>query len=175
MIKIEEYILLPQQIRQAHLRLHEPCIERGGGTYTSAYSRGLLAHILDTTVPHGMKIHVCHACNNGECSNPYHLYWGTPRENRLDAIACGRNDGKTVYQRTIEKYGEEKAKELVSNASSIGGSLGGKMNKGRIRGSPSDETRKKISDSITKLHREGFYKKEGTEVGSSKSLENSRS
>ena len=64
---INEYIKLPKEDRQNHLRLDEPCLERGG---QSMYCKGLLAHIHDTTIPSGHKIHVCHACHNGACSNP---------------------------------------------------------------------------------------------------------
>ena len=62
----------------------------------SMYLKGLLAHLRDTTIPSGHKIHVCHACNNAMCSNPNHLYWGTAQENRLDFAATG-ND-KTIWE-----------------------------------------------------------------------------
>lgn len=108
MIKIEEYVLLPKPERQKHLRLGEPCIERGGGgktgSLTSTYCRGLLAEKFDTTFPSGMKILVCHACHNGKCSNANHLYWGTPKENLEDAR---RNGTKSIRQIMIEKYGAE--------------------------------------------------------------------
>jgi|SRR5208282_1099456 len=108
MVKIEEYILFPQTQRQEHLKLNEPCIERGG---YSANLKGLLAHILNTTIPENGKIHVCHACHNGACSHPYHIYWGTPRENRLDAIA---NGAKSIWECLVEKHGLEEAKRLTS-------------------------------------------------------------
>ena len=98
MIKIEEYILLPKSIRQAHLRLHEPCVDRG--KCYSYFLKGLLAYILDTTLPSGPKIHVCHACNNDRCSHPYHVYWCTAAENRQDTL--------------------EKAKQLQNKARSLG-------------------------------------------------------
>lgn len=80
---IYDYILKPKQLRQEHLDLDEACIERGGG---STYCKGLLAHLLETTMPSGHMIHVCHACHNGLCSNPRHLYWGTASENRQDRV-----------------------------------------------------------------------------------------
>ena len=45
---IEEYILKSKEDRQRHLKLDEPCLERGGNSTTS---RGMLAHIHDTTIP----------------------------------------------------------------------------------------------------------------------------
>ena len=68
---IEEYIRLSKEARQQHLKLDETCIERGAGSY---YFKGLLAHQLDTTIPTGHKIHLCHACHNAQCGNPNHLY-----------------------------------------------------------------------------------------------------
>ena len=83
MKNIYEYIKLTKQQRQEHLDLDDNCIERGGG---STYCKGLLAHLLETSIPSGHMIHVCHACNNGKCSNPKHLYWGTASENRQDRV-----------------------------------------------------------------------------------------
>lgn len=105
MQKIEEYILIPQVERQAHLNLDEDCVERGGD---SVSFRGLLAYFLDTTIPKGCKIHMCHACNNKDCSNPHHLYWGTATENRRDFF---ENGGKNIWECIVEKYGLEEAKK----------------------------------------------------------------
>ena len=126
MQQIEEYILLPQSKRQEHLRLDEPCLERGGPANggLSAYCKGLLAHILDTSIPSGKKIHVCHACNNEVCSNPNHLYWGTAQENRLDEIA---NGGTTIWERAVAKHGLAAATELNSRK----GNKNGSGNKGK--------------------------------------------
>ncbi len=115
MQQIEEYILLPQDKRKEHLKLDEPCIERGG---QSMYLKGLLAHLHNTTIPSGKKIHVCHACHNGACSNPGHIYWGTARENRLDAIA---NGAKTIWENMVEKYGLDVAKEMNRNTGNNNG------------------------------------------------------
>ena len=113
MILIEKYILLPKEQRQNHLRLDEPCIERGGPSNggLSAYCKGLLAHILDTSIPSGHRIHICHACHNSRCSNPTHLYWGTAQENRLDEIA---NGGITIWERTVAKHGASAARTKMS-------------------------------------------------------------
>ena len=148
MLAIEQYILLSKSDRQSHLRLDEPCTERGGPEKggLSAYCKGLIAHILDTSIPTGKKIHVCHACNNSKCSNPYHLYWGTAKENRNDLVATGLD--KSVWQRTVDKYGAEEASKMFSRKNNNNGS----GNKGK---SKSDEHKAKISAS----HKGGRKKK----------------
>lgn len=111
--------------RMKHLKLDDPCIEIGG--YDSREYRGLLAHTLKTEIPthEKTKIMLCHACNNPGCSNVNHLYWGTTSDNIMDEKEAGT--WKSLYQRTIDKYGPEKAKEIQrKNASK-----GGKTNKGR--------------------------------------------
>lgn len=128
MITIEDYILKPLAERQFHLRLGEPCIERGvaAGKGTSTFCKGLLAHIHDTTIPTGMKVHVCHACNNQICSNPNHLYWGTARENRLDQKVVG---SLSIWERTVQKHGLEQALINLKKSSS----KGGKANRGKSK------------------------------------------
>ena len=147
MIEITEYILLPKEERQKHLILVEPCIERGGPRSggLSAYCKGLMAHLLDTSIPSGMKIHVCHACNNARCSNPNHLYWGTAQENRLDEIA---NGGTTIWERVVAKHGLIAASELNIRK----GNKNGSGNKGK----PKSEEHKA---NIAANHKGGRQKK----------------
>jgi hypothetical protein len=106
MINIREYILLPKCDRQKHLVLTDPCInglcENEGSLHH--INRGRLSLFLGTSVPAGHGIQLCHACNNGRCSNPRHHYWGTPKENHQDQVANGTY--KSLHQRTVEKYGE---------------------------------------------------------------------
>jgi len=86
---IEHTLLETRETRRRFLKLDEPCTIRGH-IKNSAYLIGLLAHHLDTTIPvSGYKIHVCHACNNSQCCNPNHLYFGSPRDNTQDAIEAG--------------------------------------------------------------------------------------
>lgn len=149
MIDIEEYILLPLSTRQSHLDLASPCLERGG---QSMYLKGLLAHLMDTTIPSGKKIHVCHACNNGKCSNPNHLYWGTASENALDRDAFYK---KTIWDRMVDKYGLDGASALNSRK----GNKNGSGNRGAVK---SEEHKKRISESTIGRKR-GPYKKRKVE------------
>ena len=129
---INEYIKLPKEDRQNHLRLNEPCLERGG---QSMYCKGLLAHIHDTTIPSGHKIHVCHACHNGACSNPNHLYWGTAQENKMDDV---KNGGKSIWEKMVEKYGLEEARAMQSRKGNSNG-------KGNLKKPKSDGHKAKIA------------------------------
>ena len=135
---IEEYIQKTKLERTNHLDLNEPCTERGGPEKggLSSYCKGLMAHLLDTSIPSGHKIHICHACNNGKCSNPIHLYWGTAQENRQD-----QGETKSPWERTIEKYGLEEAKKL--NSVRRLGNQSGAGNKGKPK---SEEHKIKIAE-----------------------------
>lgn len=108
MIDINEYMKLPIVDRQKHLRLDEPCLERGG---MSPYFKGMMAHILDTTIPSGMNILVCHSCGNAKCSNLNHLYFGTPKENVKDGFEHGTM--VDAWQAKINKYGYDTALSMV--------------------------------------------------------------
>lgn len=114
---IEEYIQKPQIERLSHVVLSEPCIEIGGRLSTEY--RGLLAHHLMTTIPTAKKILLCHACGNGKCSNPRHLYWGTYSENLRDAYNHGAM--KTQKEYYIEKHGEEAYRAEMGRRAAKGG------------------------------------------------------
>lgn len=138
MLLIEEYITQSKEARQQHLVLTEPCIERGGPAKggLSSYCKGLMAHLLDTSIPTGHKIHICHACNNEKCSNPNHLYWGTSQENSIDRM---NNGDKTIFEKMVEKYGYDKACAMNSKQ----GNKNGAGNKGKPK---SEEHKRKIAE-----------------------------
>lgn len=86
MIDIEDYMKLPLAERQMHLKLTTPCVFRN--VKHRQECRGILAYVLDTTLPDKNIARICHACHVGECCNPLHLYWGTSSENCLDMHAA---------------------------------------------------------------------------------------
>ena len=139
MIKLKEYINLSKEERQSYLKLQEPCLERGGN---STNHRGILAQFLDSDIP-GHTILLAHACNNPKCSNPHHLYWSTHYENTVeDGIKFGT--WKNPWERTVEKYGLEKALEMKKEGDKA---KGGAANKGKPK---SEEHKRKISESLKK-------------------------
>lgn len=109
MIKLEEYITYPKETRKSHIDLNSPCVERGGN---STNHRGVLAQFLGTWVTGG-KVVLAHACNNGNCSNPLHLYWATHKEN---ICSDGTKFGtwKNPWERLVDKYGYEEACKMNS-------------------------------------------------------------
>lgn len=145
MIRVEDWIKESREIRTSHLDLNEFCIERGGN---STVHRGILAQFLNTNLP--SKIDLCHACHNEKCSNPKHLYWGTRSENIQDS----KNNGtwKSCWERTVEKYGYEKAREMNSRRSM--NNTHGSGNKGKFK---SEDHKNKISCAVKKMHDDGYY------------------
>jgi len=141
-MNVENYIVLPKTERQQHLDLTESCLERGG---ISTNHRGVLAEYLKTDI-YGKPADLCHACHNDKCSNPKHLYWGTRRENIDDARRNGTF--KTTWERLIEKYGLEEAKQI--NKRNSNPSKAGKANKGKPK---SEEHKRKIAESIKKKYK----------------------
>ena len=112
MIIVEELIKTKTKIeRQEHVDLTESCIERGGN---STNHKGVLAQYLNSSIPYGIYFPLCHACNNGKCSNPKHLYWGTPRENIDDAIVAGTK--QSPFKGIKLGPRSEKTKKKISNS-----------------------------------------------------------
>lgn len=142
MIDIKEFITRSREDRRSHLKLNEPCLERGGN---STIHKGVLAEYMNTTIPSG-RILLCHACHNSKCSNPRHLYWGTDKDNL--AIDRQQQPGghKNPWERMVEKYGYEGACRMNARGNK---SAGGRAGKGKIL---TQEHKKKIADTIRKKY-----------------------
>jgi len=136
---INEYIKESYESRTTHLDLESECREIGGN---STSFKGLLSHVLGVTIPKGSRILLCHKCHNHNCSNPNHLYYGTPKENIIDQKENGTF--KSAWERMVDKYGYEEACKINGRGNK---SAGGKANKGIPK---SVEHRKKISESLKK-------------------------
>lgn len=135
----KEYLQLSLEERQKHIDLQSPCLERGG---ISTNHRGVLAQYLNTNV-FSSPVDLCHKCNNGKCSNPQHLYWGTRKENIQDAKDNGTWKGNP-FENSVAKYGyEEACKRQALNSEKA--ALGGKAGKGRKL---TEEHKKKISETL---------------------------
>jgi hypothetical protein len=122
--KIEIYMKKTRKERMSHLRLEESCIEIGGD---SREFRSHLAFRLKTTIPRGMNVLLCHACNNKNCANPNHHYWGTPKDNHIDQVELGSYG--SFWERAVKKHGLKEAKKIWKNNASKGGKVGGGKNK----------------------------------------------
>jgi len=63
----------------------KPC---NGKTFSLVASRYAL--YLKTGVLPAFNIHACHTCDNRQCVNPEHLFWGTSLHNQIDCMEKGR-------------------------------------------------------------------------------------
>ena len=95
--------------RMKHCDLSTECIVETTKKreYPNVY-RNALAEYTKTTLPSGNEYHACHACNNGKCKNPKHIYWGTPKENQEDLLSyynqlIPEKVGKLANRREIMK------------------------------------------------------------------------
>ena len=138
-MELQEYLKKDRHERRNHLDLSSPCIEIGGD---SRVCRGLMAHHLKTTMNY-RKAYVCHACHNSKCSNPLHLYWGTPTDNYLDQVENGTH--ASIYDRTKKKYHDDwdTYKQFMVERGKKFGKLGGGSNR--------------LSEDISKARLEDFY------------------
>ena len=163
--KIENYIKKSKFERQSHLSLDEACTEIGG---TSREFRGLLAHHLGTEIPRGIDIVLAHACNNGKCSNPRHLYWGTTAENINDSINAGtHNTPSNSWKKLVKEHGEAEASKILSERGRLGGKIGGPKTALKLRISEEELDAWSCAFKNTNLHTHGWISKISQEMNCS--------
>lgn len=86
--------------------------DRGYG-YFNVGPHQVLAHRVAYVYIYGLmpeKLYVCHRCDNPKCSNPFHLFLGTPSDNIQDMLRKKRNN---------PARGERSGKAVLSEANVI--------------------------------------------------------
>jgi len=151
MINTEEYVkTLSREDRTDHIDLDTPCQIYGTRRRSDIY-RQSLSEYLNTDLPQGNHIHACHACNNGLCKNPQHLYWGTPEENRKD-----------LEDKFLKAYGIDGLKYLDGMVNYLQMArlirYAELVEKGKVHDIVIDETRK------IKCRKKGSFEVEGKEI-----------
>lgn len=64
-------------------------------------------------IPEGMF--VCHTCDNPPCVNPSHLFLGTPKDNKQDAVRKERHARGTKVN--TAKLSEDQVKTIINSTS----------------------------------------------------------
>lgn len=147
MILTEDLIQLTKNERQQHLDLKEECLERGDN---STNHKGVLAQYLDTDIPKGYRVLLCHACNNDKCSNPKHLYWGSPKDNAEDAIIHGSRSN--FYEAVLKKHGVDGlAKINAKRAENMNAALK-QAGYAHLKRPKTEEHKRKIAESLRRRH-----------------------
>lgn len=116
-----------------------------GYGYFRINKKTYLAHRLSLVLFYGGKEEqnkqALHSCDNPTCCNPYHLRWGTPKNNVEDAIKRHRKTDPPTY------HGEKHPKAKL-NWEKVD-----EIRKSRIDGEPMKNLAKKYDVSINTIYR----------------------
>lgn len=157
-MEIAEYMLLSREERTAHIDLESPCdCWHGANSYGKSRARKSLLRFLGLQGEHTKRTECCHLCPNHSkagsvCSNPLHLYLGTPSENHKDIPEEVRQNS---YRRRGQVGGRSRTPEGMSKAGRIGGKIGGQVLVEQQKGLFNPENRDKVIEGCREGGRRG--------------------
>lgn len=139
---LSEYILLPREVRIAHIQLSSPCDCQGREKYKRQSNRKLFAKLCEM---HGIAndvesrqkagVNTCHLCENKHCHNPHHAYIGTAKENQQDKPKEQRSEAvrRGRKKMTPEQNAEALRKRLAARTPQQRSESAKKANVGRMK------------------------------------------
>lgn len=170
-MKLTEYILLPREVRTAHVDLSTPC-DCEGRQHLKRQGNGKLFKKLCETlgvendvVERGTaRIDTCHLCSEKHCQNPVHAYIGTAKENRNDVPLEKRREAarKVNESMTPEQRSERTRKAMASMTPEQRSEKARKAQAGRTPEQRSDSARKGQAARTPEQRREAARKREAS-------------